>query len=124
MAERYITSSELLDQDTRAVLMDNPVVLVSGQPTYHGTSDGKEFYYGDCAGIVDVPLFVHQALITSVPIVGHRHLNPSFIGTYPQLSGTNPETNDEFIVPIIPELGFSVTTPDSEVAMNPLFNVL
>lgn len=109
MSERYITPSELLDENIRALLTKSPVVLVSGQPTYHQTAEGKEFFYGDCAAVIDLPLDIHQALMTRVPIVGHRHLDSAFIGRYPEIIGTNPNTNDEFIIPIIPELGFAVS---------------
>lgn len=107
----YITTSELLPQDTREILEKNDLIMVTGQPVYHCTADGKEFFYDDCSAVVSLPVMVTQALITHIPSVGYNHLDPIYIDTYPALLAEDPETGDHYKFALIDDLHVAIEAP-------------
>ncbi len=111
--EPYITSSEILDDDIRQFIIENPILLISGIPMRHHSSDGYDYLYA-CKPVDRIPLIVRQVLIQTIPVIGHRHLGEEFIGTYPTVSGVHEETGDEYCFGIRDCLGFVIEAAQTD----------
>lgn len=121
--------SNLIDSSVRHSLtpevinaIENGHLLeVSGRPLFRDHPEGQgSLWYNDTAleiGVVVLPFSVRQM---NIPTVGHRHLDPAFLGTYPVLSGVNPESDLEYLFGATEALKFSVDVVSSSMNQTPL----
>lgn len=111
-----ITQSPMLPHAVRQRILQQELAIISGQPVWHISHEGKELFHDDCAEAIDMPFFVSNALIKVVPSIGHRHIPEKYHGEYVILIGVNPETNDEYCFGIRDELNFNIRNWTDSVA--------
>ena len=97
---------EVVDQEVLQKASSGLLLLVSGTPliSYYR----PEVYYNDNVHISDMPFKPYALSMINIPSFGHRHLDEKYLGSYPTLSGVNPETEIEYIFGIRPELDFKL----------------
>lgn len=104
---RFVTTSELLDDKTRRIL-ESGEVLVTGQPLRHINRE-QELFFDDCRFVLELPLFIHSAIINRISRAGHLHVPDRYIGEYPVLIGYEIEQpTNEYLMGVSNQLGFEI----------------
>jgi len=103
----YVTKSELLDEDMREIFISGEILLVSGRPMNIWATD-KDVFYDRCPEVIDMPFLPRLVVVTFLPAVGHRHIDPIYHGEYPAVTGINPINGDEYRFGILESHNFSV----------------
>ena len=119
--ELYLSPSPHFPEELRTLLQQTNEIIVSGQPLLYWDIDGKEFPTQDAPAVIDARVIVRQVVEQTIPQMGHRHLDPRYIGTYCVLAARNLDTGEEYLLPIVQELGFAATiTTDYDATLNKL----
>ena len=110
----YITKSELLDSQTHEILSSGNIVEISGRPLNVWTPE-KEYAYNNSEEVIDMLFMPRLAVVTTIPEIGHRHIDPIFLGKYVTVTGICPENDYEYRFGVREELHFSVKAITSVV---------
>lgn len=116
---KYVTSSEIFPDSLRQVLLSDDVFSVSGQPFAKFGHDGKDTFHEHCEFVFDVDFLVVTGLMKKLEKWSHKHVPDRFIGEFPNVTGFDICTNDEYIFGARKRLGFEIKSLTGEILWQP-----
>lgn len=99
---------ETMPTEVQDLCQRNLPLAVSGLPMIKWGVDGKDVFYGANEEAIHMPFVPRLATVAIINATGHSHLDSRFFGEYCALTGMNPQTGDEYMFGVRPELNFGL----------------